>query len=81
MVVLAAKAGLAVDDEQAYPRIGEIPFDSRRKRMTTFHELNGAGSLGSGALPSGIVSFCKVRRMYCSPSVPISTPMAGLGPY
>ncbi len=59
LVVLAAKAGLAVDDEQAYPRIGEIPFDSRRKRMTTFHELNGAGSLGSGALPSGIVSFCK----------------------
>ncbi|NLA58400.1 MAG: calcium-translocating P-type ATPase, SERCA-type [Firmicutes bacterium] len=60
LVVLAAKAGLPVEDENTYPRVGEIPFDSRRKRMTTFHELNGAGQLSrNGILDSGFVSFCK----------------------
>ena len=49
--------------------------------MTTFHELNGAGSLGKWSFAFGhSLLSARVRRMYCSPSVPISTPMAGLGP-
>jgi len=42
LVVAAAKAGLwrqAVEADM--PRVGEIPFDSDRKRMSTIHELGG----------------------------------------
>ncbi len=40
ILVAAAKAGaLAPDLNKAYPRSGEIPFDSDRKRMVTLHEI------------------------------------------
>ncbi len=42
LVVLAAKGGLRPEEEAAHhPRVGEIPFVSGRKRMTTVH-LDGA---------------------------------------
>ena len=40
LVVLAAKGGIDVDEtRRAYPRAGEVPFDSEYKFQATFHEL------------------------------------------
>ncbi len=40
LVVAAAKFGLMKADLEAHkPRVGEVPFDSDRKRMTTLHSL------------------------------------------
>jgi P-type Ca2+ transporter type 2C len=44
LVVLAAKGGIDVDEtRRAYPRVGEVPFDSDYKLMATFHELEDEG--------------------------------------
>jgi Ca2+-transporting ATPase len=41
LIVAAAKAGLERETlEKSYPRIGEIPFTSERKRMTTIHKTS-----------------------------------------
>jgi Ca2+-transporting ATPase len=42
LVVTAAKAGLWKEElERDAPRIGEVPFSSERKRMTTVHLVSG----------------------------------------
>ncbi|NLC76512.1 MAG: calcium-translocating P-type ATPase, SERCA-type [Clostridia bacterium] len=49
LVVAARKGGIEKEAaEEKYPRLGEIPFDSGRKMMTTFHQL-----------PGGLFSFTK----------------------
>ena len=43
LVAAAAELGLRKDDlDRRFPRVGEIPFDASRKRMTTIHTLPGA---------------------------------------
>ncbi|MFZ7103016.1 MAG: cation-translocating P-type ATPase [Peptococcaceae bacterium] len=60
LVVAAEKAGLKKNDlERKYPRIEEIPFDSARKMMTTFHKLEQEiVSLTKGA-PDVLLARCR----------------------
>ena len=51
LVTLAGKANITKEDiNTSYPRIEEIPFDSARKMMTTFH---------NNYIPGKVVSFTK----------------------
>ena len=57
---LAQKCGFVRKElEGTYPRIAEIPFDSDRKVMTTFHEVPGASPLARMLGEAGYVSFTK----------------------
>lgn len=57
LVVAGAKAGMdKTKINESFPRIAEIPFDSDRKLMTTFHKA-GDGYLSH--LSKGVVSFTK----------------------
>lgn len=47
LVLAAAEAGLDKRQlEEAHPRAAEVPFSSDRKRMTTFHKLDGTHYTG-----------------------------------
>jgi Ca2+-transporting ATPase len=72
LIVVGAKAGLRKEDlERKEPRIGEIPFSSERKRMTTIHETSGNSRVAymKGA-PEIVLQHCsqilqggKVRKL------------------
>jgi len=64
LVVAAYKAGLRREElEATYPRIGEIPFSSERKRMTTIHsDPNGEIYAYIKGAPEVILERCS--RIY-----------------
>lgn len=72
LIVAAAKAGLDRRElGTAHPRIGEVPFSSERKRMTTIHSTPGGSHVAyvKGA-PEIILDLCthiyedgKVKRL------------------
>lgn len=60
LVVLAAKAGIhkgALDGEA--PRIGEIPFSSETKRMTTLHRSGARTFACAKGAPEAILASCE----------------------
>jgi len=60
LLAAAAKAGLWKEEaEKKEPRVGEIPFSSERKRMTTVHEIPRKGKVAymKGA-PEVVLKHC-----------------------
>ena len=59
MVVLAHKAGIVKQElDEQYPRIQEIPFDSGRKLMSTFHTINGNTVMYTKGAPDELLRRC-----------------------
>jgi Ca2+-transporting ATPase len=59
MIVAAAKAGLQKDDlDLQFPRVGEIPFTSEAKRMTTLHSVGDEQVAYAKGAPEIILDSC-----------------------
>ena len=59
LVVAAVKYGLNIDEtKQTYPRLAEIVFDSNRKMMTTFHNIESSIVSFTKGAPDVILSRC-----------------------
>jgi Ca2+-transporting ATPase len=59
LVVAAAKLGMdKISLEAQYPRTGEIPFSSERKRMTTLHEAPGGTTACSKGAAEVVLGAC-----------------------
>ncbi len=59
MVVLAHKVGMDKSGrEAAYPRIAEIPFDSDRKLMSTFHQMKDSIIMYTKGAPDELLMRC-----------------------
>ena len=59
MVVLAHKLSMEKDAwENKYPRIQEIPFDSDRKLMSTYHEIDGKIVMYTKGAPDELLRRC-----------------------
>jgi len=61
LIVLGAKAGLKRGDlETIYPRVNELPFDSKRKLMTTVHKSSeGEFIVYVKGAPDIIIKLCR----------------------
>lgn len=60
LVVLGAKGGYLKDTLSVeMPRVGEIPFDSKRKLMSTFHQHKEGIVMYTKGAPDIILSRCK----------------------
>ncbi|MEZ4867476.1 MAG: cation-transporting P-type ATPase [Caldilineaceae bacterium] len=59
LLVLAAKGGIDLDTlHQARPRLHELPFDSRRKRMSTIHRVGETTVAYVKGAPREMLALC-----------------------
>lgn len=63
LVNAALDSGINKNDlDKKYPRVNEIPFDSKRKLMTTVHKINGKYLVITKGAPDVLLSHCKDAR-------------------
>jgi Ca2+-transporting ATPase len=63
IIVAAAKAGMSKEDvDLRFPRVGEIPFTSEAKRMTTLHSVGDAQVAYAKGAPETILDSCSRLR-------------------
>jgi potassium/sodium efflux P-type ATPase len=61
---LASKAGLRLEQiAKSYPRWAEIPFESRRKRMSTLHKVGSQTIVYLKGAPREVLASCKEYRL------------------
>jgi Ca2+-transporting ATPase len=60
-LLAAVPPAAASDWARRHPRVAEIPFDSRRARMSTLHGENGAVLLLLKGAPEAVLPLCTVR--------------------
>ena len=74
LIVAAAKAGLSKQEmDNQEPRIGEIPFSSERKRMTTIHTKDGKKIAYLKGAPEIVIAKCS-HIMLDGKSEPLTQP-------
>jgi magnesium-transporting ATPase (P-type) len=62
LLALAVKGGVT-DCSRAYPRIHELPFDARRKRMSTIHTCQGQEVAFIKGAPKEVLALCSQIQM------------------
>lgn len=63
LVNAALDIGINKNDlDKKYPRVNEIPFDSKRKLMTTVHKINGKYLVITKGAPDVLLLHCKDTR-------------------
>jgi magnesium-transporting ATPase (P-type) len=59
LLVTAPKSGVDLDEEnRRLPRLRELPFDSRRKRMATIHQVGGERVVYVKGAPREVLALC-----------------------
>lgn len=58
ILVAARKAGISSEALKSWPRLGALPFDSTRKRMTTIQEIDGERVACVKGAPSELLPRC-----------------------
>ena len=75
MIVATAKAGMQKDDlDVEFPRVGEIPFTSETKRMTTLHSVGDTQVAYAKGAPETILDSCS-RQLTSRGEVALGAPI------